>query len=231
MTIDEPSIRNASRPVTARIYFTYELYPEADRMSRRYSWLGSPWSDQQEQTRAALIAAARTSPSTATAKPASTGSWRPPGLSRGAIYANFEGKPGLFLAVLDDRLQTQITELEGIGTDLQQLGRWRRKDACRERGLTLALLQLRALVLREEPLRRQLVQRERKLRQAFAGLLTQAAEHLWHHLPTARDRHRNHRPLARRRHHRAAPPRSRPSRPQAVEAVLATLISQLQPPA
>ena len=189
-------------------------------------------ADQQEQTRAALI---RRRPRDFSEHGYGQASLdriaEAAGFSRGAIYANFEGKPGLFLAVLDDRLQTQITELEGIGTDLQQLGRWRRKNARRERGLTLALLEFRALALREEPLRRQLVQRERKLRQAFAGLLTQAAEHLGITFPLpATDIATIVLALGDgiTEQHLLDPAQVDP---KLFEAVLATLISQLQPPA
>lgn len=105
------------------------------------------------------------------------------GYTRGAIYANFDGRPGLFLAVLDARLEDQIRELEAIGSDLAQLGRWRRANAQKERGLAWAVTEFRAAALRDDDLRDQFRDRERTLRRAFADLIGRRAADLKITLP------------------------------------------------
>lgn len=105
------------------------------------------------------------------------------GYTRGAIYANFDGKSGLFLAVLDARLQTQISELEAIGTELDQLAEWRMNNAERQRGLAWAVTEFRLVALRDEHLRARLRERDRMLRRAFAGLVERACSSLGIALP------------------------------------------------
>lgn len=105
------------------------------------------------------------------------------GFTRGAIYANFDGKAGLLLAVLDIRLQDQIRDLQAIGSDLGQLDEWRRANARKQRGLSLAVLEFRVVALRDDRVRRQLLERERTLRRAFADLISRAAADLGIELP------------------------------------------------
>lgn len=98
------------------------------------------------------------------------------GFTRGAVYANFKDRAELFLAVLDDRLQKQVSELEAVGTELAALSAWRSRNARSQRGLSLAVLEFRIAALRDERVRKQLRDRDRALRQAFAGLITRAAD-------------------------------------------------------
>jgi AcrR family transcriptional regulator len=107
------------------------------------------------------------------------------GFTRGAIYANFDGKAGLFLAVLDARLHDQIRQLEDVGADLDALARWRRANAERQRGLSLAVLEFRVAALRDQDLTVRLRQRERAVRSAFARLISQVADSAGVELPMA----------------------------------------------
>lgn len=141
-------------------------------------------AEQQQQTRTALIDVARRHFSaqgysaTSLDKIAAEA-----GFTRGAIYANFDGKPGLLLAVLDARLEDQVAELTEVGTDLDELARWRTHNAARERGLAWAVTEFRLVALRDDTLRSQLRERERTLRAAFADLVDQAAASLDLSLP------------------------------------------------
>lgn len=145
-------------------------------------------AEQQQRTRGALIDAARTHFSEDGYAMASLDRIASDaGYTRGAIYANFDGKPGLFLAVLDARLQSQIAELEAVGTDLDRLGQWRLRNAERERGLAWAVQEFRLVALRDDELRRQLRERERRLRHAFGGLIERASASLGIDLPITAD--------------------------------------------
>lgn len=142
--------------------------------------------EQQARTRAALLEAAREHFAEHGYGQASLDKIaEEAGFTRGAIYAHFEAKSGLFLAVLDARLNAQVHELEAIGADLEKLGRWRQANAQAQRGLSLAVLEFRATAMRDEKLREQLVQRERRLRRAFANLISKAADDLGIQLPLA----------------------------------------------
>lgn len=140
--------------------------------------------EQQQRTRSALIETAREHFAEHGYGPASLDKIAADaGYTRGAIYANFDGKPGLFLAVLDARLRTQIGELEVIGTELDQLGQWRISNAERQRGLAWAVTEFRLVALRDEHLRARLRERDRMLRRAFAGLVERACNSLGIELP------------------------------------------------
>lgn len=107
------------------------------------------------------------------------------GFTRGAIYSNFGGKPGLFLALLDERTDRQIRELDAIGGDLSAVQRWRLRNTKTERGMSLAVQEFRVIALRDVKLRRALRDRDRRVRTAFASVIERAAEELGVHLPLA----------------------------------------------
>lgn len=145
-------------------------------------------AEQQQRTRAALVEAARRHFSDHGYSAASLDKIAADaGFTRGAVYANFDGKPDLLLAVLDARLAEQVAALEAAGTDLGEIGRWRLGNAARERGLAWAVTEFRLIALRDEALRRRLQERERTLRAAFAGLVEQAVEALEIRLPIPSD--------------------------------------------
>lgn len=141
-------------------------------------------TEQQARTRAALIDAARTHFSDDGYAVASLDRIADDaGYTRGAIYANFDGKAGLFLAVLDVRLQAQVKDLESIGGDLSGIRGWRLATAEEQRGLALAVLEFRVIALRDDNLRVQLRERQRAVRQAFATVVTRNAKEFGVELP------------------------------------------------
>lgn len=98
------------------------------------------------------------------------------GYTRGAVYANFDGKPALLFAVLDERLDQQVDELDPIRGDATAVAAWREMNATREEGLAQAVQEFRVVALRDPLLRPQLRDRERTVRNAFAGLIERAAD-------------------------------------------------------
>ncbi len=114
----------------------------------------------QEATRASLIASARKHFAAVGYGAASLDKIaEDAGFTRGAIYANFDGKAGLLLAVLDTRLEQQLREVGGINGDLDALDTWRRHNASREEGLALAVKEFRAVAMRDPALRSALRER------------------------------------------------------------------------
>ena len=133
--------------------------------------------ESQQQTREALVASARRHfGEVGYAKASLDRIAEDAGFTRGAVYANFEGKPGLLFAVLDARLEQQVAELEDAGGDLEALGAWRERNAAREAGLSLAVQEFRVVALRDDQLRAQLRDRERRVRAGFAEVIGRAAD-------------------------------------------------------
>lgn len=107
------------------------------------------------------------------------------GFTRGAIYANFDGKAGLLLAVLDERLDGQLQELGRIEGSLDAVNRWRRDNASREEGLALAVREFRAIGMRDPAIRNALRDRERRVRAGFAEMIEAFARNLRIELPAS----------------------------------------------
>ncbi len=133
-------------------------------------------TEAREATRASLIASARKHFAEVGYGAASLDQIaEDAGFTRGAIYANFDGKSGLLLAVLDRRLEQQLRELSRTDGDLDALDGWRRRNAKREEGLALAVREFRAVAMRDPALRGALCERERRVRSGFAEMIAEAA--------------------------------------------------------
>ena len=140
--------------------------------------------ESQQQTREALVASARRHfGEVGYAKASLDRIAEDAGFTRGAVYANFDGKPGLLFAVLDARLHQQVAELEAVGGDLEALAAWREQNADREAGLSLAVQEFRVIALRDEQLRSQLRDRERQVREGFARVIEDATARAGLRLP------------------------------------------------
>ncbi|GAA4516314.1 TetR/AcrR family transcriptional regulator [Brevibacterium yomogidense] len=123
--------------------------------------------DRQQQTRDALIVAARDVFSNDGYHAASLDRIaRVAGYSKGAVYSNFAGKSDLFLAVMDVNLQESIAERRNPFEELTQPTSTDRDPADREgyptdavKGFALATLEFIATAARDETLAPQLHQR------------------------------------------------------------------------
>ena len=128
------------------------------------------------------------------------------GFTRGALYANFDGKEGLFLAVLDEEI---VRRRDMLNSPLDPAALAERYEQLLDGDpdWTLALLEFTIHAAREPQLKHALVQRNRELRAAIVSLLDPRAAGAG----SARGRGRRQ---ARPRHqHRGIPgTRARPGR-------------------
>jgi AcrR family transcriptional regulator len=100
------------------------------------------------------------------------------GFTRGAVYSNFADKAGLFVAVLDQRLDHQLEEIRsllfaaGAGSDVVASLRspsWlRRNPKAVSQQWMLLYEEFRIFALRHPGARRRLAQHEQRLREAYA---------------------------------------------------------------
>lgn len=131
--------------------------------------------DAQARTRQRLIAAASTAfrehgfhRSSAEAIAADAG------YTRGALYANFDGKEGLFLAVLDEEIGARYDVFAGGGAPA---GFARRYEALLDAdpGWTLALLEFTIHAARRPELAAELQRRNREIRELISAVITQSS--------------------------------------------------------
>lgn len=123
--------------------------------------------DRQRQTRAALIFAARGVFAEDGYHAASVDRIaREAGFSKGAVYSNFDGKPALFLAVMDQNLELAGLDLKDPFEESANPASTGRDIAAREgypleatQGFALATLEFIASAARDETLAPQLHQR------------------------------------------------------------------------
>jgi AcrR family transcriptional regulator len=92
------------------------------------------------------------------------------GFTRGALYANFDGKEGLFLAVLDEEIEAR-REAFLPTEDVRGAASVYRALLDGDRGWTLALLEFTTHAARQPELAEQLRLRNRALRAIIVGLL------------------------------------------------------------
>jgi AcrR family transcriptional regulator len=95
------------------------------------------------------------------------------GFTRGALYANFDGKEGLFLAVLDDEIKNRQGVL-GPPADPVSLAKRYQKLLDSDPGWTLALLEFTIHAARHPQLASELIQRNLQVRSAIAQLIAAA---------------------------------------------------------
>ncbi len=96
------------------------------------------------------------------------------GFTRGALYANFDGKEGLFLAVLDQEVSARRTVL-AQSEDLETAARRYRTLLDEDPGWTLALLEFTIHAARHPELAEQLTTRNIELRASIAETLQERA--------------------------------------------------------
>jgi AcrR family transcriptional regulator len=107
------------------------------------------------------------------------------GFTKGAVYANFESKEALFLAMLDARFAQRVAELDRVlaneGT-IEEQARQAGSDFIAaieaEPEWERLFFEFAAYAARNESFRRELVERYRHLRERIAGLLERRASEL-----------------------------------------------------
>jgi AcrR family transcriptional regulator len=102
------------------------------------------------------------------------------GFTRGALYANFDGKDGLFLAVLDEEIEAR-TKAFTPTEDVRGAASVYRTLLDDDRGWTLALLEFTTHAARHPELAEQLRARNRALRAVIVGLIREAQPDLSPH--------------------------------------------------
>jgi AcrR family transcriptional regulator len=112
------------------------------------------------------------------------------GFTKGAFYANFRNKEELFLAMLDERFNERVQELDsamGSGDDPEQQLRQAGADFVRyvraEREWERLFFEFAAYAARNEDFRQELVTRYRTLRERMAEVFRRRAEQLGGELP------------------------------------------------
>jgi AcrR family transcriptional regulator len=96
------------------------------------------------------------------------------GFTRGALHANFDGKEGLFFAVLDQEIDLRQAALSPAA-DSRTMARRYRRLLDRDRDWTLALLEFTIHAARHPALAEQLVARNEKVRQMTIGFISELA--------------------------------------------------------
>jgi len=99
------------------------------------------------------------------------------GYTRGALYANFDGKEGLFLAVLDEEVAARRTVL-AQSRDLETAARRYRILLDEDPGWTLAMLEFTIHAARHRKLAEQLTARNVELRASITEILLGGASGL-----------------------------------------------------
>lgn len=104
------------------------------------------------------------------------------GLSRGALYSNFSDKEDLFLELLDQLEQRQITELRAVHAEHQHLGRLldiissrSRSSAQDARAHLMVQVELWLLAMRNPAVRKRVVTIQRRSIDAIAEAVSGAA--------------------------------------------------------
>jgi AcrR family transcriptional regulator len=107
------------------------------------------------------------------------------GLTKGAVYANFESKEHLFLAMLEDRFEARLGELDRVlseGGEPEEQARRAAADFIRavsaEPEWERLFFEFALYAARNEDFRRELVARYRALRGRIAEMLARRAEEL-----------------------------------------------------
>ena len=107
------------------------------------------------------------------------------GFTRGAVYSNFEGKDDLFLALLDERIERRMRQLDEATAGLETLEDLARRDARRwmmqvgqEPEWRLLLMEFWTHAARDPRLRRELAARHAHQVEAAAKVLEEAAAEL-----------------------------------------------------
>ena len=104
------------------------------------------------------------------------------GLTKGAVYANFESKEQLYLAMLEDRFEARLEELDRVlsaGGDPDEQARRAAADFMRavsaEPEWERLFFEFAVYAARNEEFRVELVERYRRLREWIAALLDERA--------------------------------------------------------
>jgi AcrR family transcriptional regulator len=112
------------------------------------------------------------------------------GFSKGAVYANFESKEALFLALLDKNLDDRMAEIRRMVDDpaspdqqVQQAGADWVAFLNRDPEWAMLFFEFWAYSLRNPGFRKQLVERYRRIRATVADVLTQRARELGVEMP------------------------------------------------
>ncbi|MEE6282687.1 TetR/AcrR family transcriptional regulator [Georgenia sp. MJ170] len=135
--------------------------------------------DRQRQTREALVFAARA----VFARDGYSGAnleliAREAGFSKGAVYSNFDGKAGLFLAVMDLNIETALAEggwdvFERTAQDAPPEGQDPALAAAMT-GVALATLEFVATAARDEQLAGELAKRMEKLTDVYTSIAAES---------------------------------------------------------
>lgn len=100
------------------------------------------------------------------------------GFTKGAVYANFASKEALFLAVLDQRFEARMTEIEEVlrsgadpGTQALEAGAGFTRTMAADADWQRLFFEFAVHAARDEPFRVELVARYRALRERIATAL------------------------------------------------------------
>jgi AcrR family transcriptional regulator len=100
------------------------------------------------------------------------------GFTKGAVYANFASKEALFLAVLDERFEARMTQIEEVlrsgadpGTQAREAGAEFSRALAADPDWQRLFFEFAVHAARDEPFRIELVARYRALRERIAAAL------------------------------------------------------------